>query len=164
MNNNPKAQNEPPSLLSSCVRALGPRFELLLTQADGDRTLCTLCSRFEQRCLQTQPTAHTQRGIRRPPSRRHPALVEMADRTRGRQTHPRRIQQQLAAVAEQHVRVKPATTAAHGRRWSAATSHDRRRPHRLCLLRCSSSKQPCLLPATLMIPAVPSKYRCVTVY
>ena len=67
----------------------------------------------------------------------------MADRTRGRQRPIQaEFQQQLAAVAEQHVRVTPATTVAHGRRWSAASA-DRRR--RICRTPYPTTIPPALL-------------------
>ena len=134
--------------------------------------VCTmLCSHFKQRCPTTQPTSRTQRDIRRHLSRRHTALVAIADRTSGRQQpiqaeNQKQHQQQLAAEqqAAPHMFRPAAILAAHGRRCqerrpttgsdTSAAVHARRRSHRLCLVSCSS-KQPCLLRRT---PVIPGKY------
>ena len=132
-------------MLSSCE--LGPRFEFPLSRADDDGTLCTSFSRFEQRRPATIPTAHIQRDIRHRPSRRHPALVAMADSIRGRQQPIKaENQHQLAAPAEQHPTCsnqQPATTPAHGRSWSTATAHGRRRI--ICRKACPTTILPALL-------------------
>ena len=92
----------------------------------------------------------------------------MDDRTRGRQQPIQaEDQQQLAAVAEQHV-LKPATPA-HVRHWSAATAHDPRRY--MCRSSCSTTIPPTMLgqlqrfvPVAPMMPGEFLTFRCVSLY